>query len=131
MGAVSIPGVKSGRGVTLTPHLLLVPWSRKGRAIPLIPLWVVRPVQSLNACTWVHFTFTLPFTAIGSNNMVDKRNCEDGTTSAIVKGHELSYGKDTYVVCDGGSSAELCNKYSGFTFPSNYQTLQNKSALWG
>ena len=24
---VSFPGVKSGRGVTLTPHLLLMPWS--------------------------------------------------------------------------------------------------------
>ena len=32
------PGVKSGQGVTLTPHPLLVPWSRKGRAIPLLPL---------------------------------------------------------------------------------------------
>ena len=51
------PGVKSGRGVTLTPHPLLVPWSRKGRAIPLLPLWAIRPVQSLNACTRVHFTF--------------------------------------------------------------------------
>ena len=27
VGAGSFPGVKSGRGVTLTPHLLLVPWS--------------------------------------------------------------------------------------------------------
>jgi len=30
-------GVKSGRGVTLTPHPLLVPWSWKGRATPLPP----------------------------------------------------------------------------------------------
>ena len=45
------PGVKSGRSVTLTPHPLLVPWSRKSRAIPLLPLWAVRPVQSLSACT--------------------------------------------------------------------------------
>ena len=45
------PGVKSGRGVTLTPHPLLVPWSRKSRAILLLPLWAVRPVQSLSACT--------------------------------------------------------------------------------
>jgi len=37
--------------VTLTPHPLLVPWSRKGRAIPLLPLWAVRPVQSFSACT--------------------------------------------------------------------------------
>jgi hypothetical protein len=28
------------------------------RAIPLLPLWAVRPVQSLSACTRVHFTFT-------------------------------------------------------------------------
>jgi len=27
MGTGSFPGVKSGRGVTLTPHLLLMPWS--------------------------------------------------------------------------------------------------------
>ena len=49
------PGVKSGRGVTLTPHPLIVPWSRKSRAIPLFPLWAQRPVQSLSACTRVHF----------------------------------------------------------------------------
>ena len=58
MGTVSFLGVKSGRGVTLTPHPLLVPWSRKSTAIPLLPLWAVRPVQSLSACTGVHFTFT-------------------------------------------------------------------------
>jgi len=57
MGTGSSPGVKSGRGVTLTPHHLLVPWSWKSRAIPLLPLWAVRPVQSLSACTRVHFTF--------------------------------------------------------------------------
>ena len=58
MGTGSFPGVKSGRGVALTPHPLLVPWSRKGRAIPLLPLWAMRPVQSLSACTRVTFTFT-------------------------------------------------------------------------
>jgi len=46
-------------GVTLTPHPLLVPWSRKGRAIPLLPLRAVWPVQSLSACTRVHFTLPL------------------------------------------------------------------------
>ena len=59
MGTGSFPGVKSCRGVKLTPHTLLVPWSYKSRAIPLLPLWVVRPVQSLSACTRVHFT--LPY----------------------------------------------------------------------
>jgi len=34
-----------------------VPWSWKGRAIPLLPLRAVRPVQSLSACTRVTFTF--------------------------------------------------------------------------
>ena len=58
MGTGSFPGVKSGRGVTLTAYPFLVPWSRKGRAIPLLPLWAVRPVQSLSACTRVTFTFT-------------------------------------------------------------------------
>ena len=60
MGTGSFLEVKSRRGVTLTPNHLLVPWSWKGRAIPLIPLWAVRPVQSLGAGTSVNFTFTLP-----------------------------------------------------------------------
>ena len=51
----SFPGVKSGPGVTMTPHPLLVPRSWKSRAIPLLPLWAVGAVQSLSACTRVHF----------------------------------------------------------------------------
>ena len=58
MGTGSFPGLKSGRVVTLTPHPLLLPWSRKGIAIPLLPLWALRPVQSLSACTRVHVSFT-------------------------------------------------------------------------
>jgi hypothetical protein len=61
IGTVSFPGIKSGLGVTLTPHPLLVPWSWKSRAMPLFPLWAVRPVQSLSACSRVHFTFTFTF----------------------------------------------------------------------
>ena len=60
MGTGSFPGVKSGRVVTLTPHPLPVPWSWKCRALPLLPLWAVLPVQILGACASVHFT--LPFT---------------------------------------------------------------------
>ena len=56
-GTESFAGVKSGRGVKLTPHLLPVPWSRKSRAIPLLPLRAVRPVQSLSACTRMRFTY--------------------------------------------------------------------------
>jgi hypothetical protein len=58
MGTGSFLGLKSGRGVTLTPHPILVPWSWKSRAITLPPLWTVRPVQSLSACTRVTFTLT-------------------------------------------------------------------------
>jgi len=57
MGTGSFPGVKGGRGVTLTPHPLQVPWSRKSTAIPLLPLWAVRPVQKLSACTVQGCTF--------------------------------------------------------------------------
>ena len=60
MGIGSFPGVKSGRGVTLTHHPILVPWSWKDRAILLLPLWAVRPVQSLSACT----SFTLQIVSI-------------------------------------------------------------------
>jgi hypothetical protein len=67
MGAESFPGVNSGRSVTLTPHPLLVLWSRKGRAIPLLPLWAVRPVQSLSACTRVHFTLLYSLPEISSH----------------------------------------------------------------
>jgi hypothetical protein len=56
IGTGSCPGVKSGRGVTLTPIPLLVPWSRKCRAITLVTLWAIQPEQSLSACTRVHFT---------------------------------------------------------------------------
>jgi len=51
--------IMSCRGVTLTPHPLLLPWSSKSRAIPLLPLCSVRTVRSLSACTRVTFTFIM------------------------------------------------------------------------
>jgi len=65
MGTGSFPGVKNGRCVTLTPHPLLVPWSWKSRTIPLLPLWAVRPVQSLSACTGVELYFYSPYGPYG------------------------------------------------------------------
>ena len=38
---------KERPGREAKPSPLLVPWSRKGRAIPVLPIWTVRPVQSL------------------------------------------------------------------------------------
>ena len=54
------PGGKERPGRDADPSPLLVPCSRKSRAIPLLPLLVVRPVQSLSASTKVHFTLPLP-----------------------------------------------------------------------
>jgi len=55
-----VPGLSRGKerpGREADPSPLPVPRSRKSRAIPLFPPWAVRPVQSLSACTRVHFTF--------------------------------------------------------------------------
>ena len=49
-----VPGLSRGKerpGRNADTHPPLVPWPRKSRAIPLLPLWAVRPVQSLRACT--------------------------------------------------------------------------------
>ena len=94
----SFPGVKSGQGVTLAPHpyycrgqervelylkYLSVPY-RLYRAsvsvqrctltlsIPPLPLSVVRPLQSLSACTTVHFNFTYT-----SNLPIGRTACTD------------------------------------------------------
>jgi len=77
-------GGKSGRGVTLTPHPLLVPWSRKSRAIPPLPQWAVRPVQSLIACTRVHFT--LPFICFG----ITSTKCRINTVVSPDDGHTFA-----------------------------------------
>jgi hypothetical protein len=45
MGTRSFTGVKSGRGLTLTPHPLLVHWSWKSGAIPLLPFMSRTTVQ--------------------------------------------------------------------------------------
>ena len=53
MGTGSFPGVKSGRGVTLIHH----------------PLWAVRPLQSLNACTREHFTLLISRCGVHRNKL--------------------------------------------------------------
>ena len=65
MGTGSFPGVNSSPGMTLNPHSLLVSWLWKGSAIPLLPLWAIRPAQNLSACTRVTFTFTFTICIIG------------------------------------------------------------------
>jgi len=75
MDTGSFPGVKCGRDVTLNPHRLLVPWSRKSRAIPVLPLWAVRPAQNLSACTTVHFTFTYTCTPTTGRTACTEHQC--------------------------------------------------------
>jgi hypothetical protein len=63
MGTGSFPGVKSGRGVTLTAYPLLVRWSRKGRAIlyfPYGPYGLYRALVPV-ACTRVYFILPKQF----------------------------------------------------------------------
>ena len=67
MGNRSFPGIKSCPGVTLTPHPLLVSWPRKSRAILLLPVWVVRSVQSLSAYARVYFTNFICLYALNRN----------------------------------------------------------------
>ena len=60
-----VPGLyrgESGRSVMLTPHPLLVPWSRKSTAMPLLPL------MARKACTehqWLYNGVFYHFTFIG------------------------------------------------------------------
>jgi hypothetical protein len=59
LGTGSFVGVKSGRCVSLTPHSLIVPWSWKGRAIPLLPVRTVglyRASVPIQGCTLPFFT---------------------------------------------------------------------------
>jgi len=48
------PGGKERPERDADPSPLLMLWSRKSRPVCLLLLWVVRPVQSLSACTRVH-----------------------------------------------------------------------------
>ena len=93
MGTGSFPGVKSGRGVTLTPHPLLLPWSRNSRAIPLLPLWAVPPVQSLSACTRVHFFFlpsVVEYDATSRSNRIRTLRSNAVASYSISTGHTES-----------------------------------------
>ena len=88
------PRVNCGRGVTLTPHTLLVPWSRKSRSIPLLPLSAVRPVHSLSACTSVHlYLLTLRQDLVPLNITCQKKwNCKIHCIAV----HEVTKGKHRY-----------------------------------
>ena len=70
MGTRSFLGVKSGRVVTLTPHPLAVSWSRKSRAITLIPYGpygLTRASVPVQGCTLPFFYSYFNWTPISEN----------------------------------------------------------------
>jgi len=65
-----VPGLSRGKerpGRDADSSPLLMPWSRKSRATPLLPVWAVQPVQSLSACTRVHCVSCLRISNILNN----------------------------------------------------------------
>jgi hypothetical protein len=66
MGTGSFPGVESGRGVTLTPHPLLVPRSKNSRAIPLLSLRAF--VAYEKGETYLHAALTGGYQEIATQN---------------------------------------------------------------
>jgi hypothetical protein len=67
-----------GRTACIEPQCLY------SRATPLLPLWAVRPVQSLSACKKVHFTlpFTLKSSGIG-RHLINTDVSEKTVTSEL------------------------------------------------
>ena len=113
MGTGSFPGVKSARGMTLTLHPLLVPWSWKSSAIPLLPLWAVRPVQSLSACTRVNFTLC---TCIRGNHFDSQPEISCGLSPASNDGGPGSIPRGIY---DGQSGTGPGFSPSTSIYPSS------------
>ena len=63
------PGGKERPGRDADSSPLLVPWSRKSTAIHLLPLWAVRPVQSLSAL-YLTLRYTIHYTQPYSSNIL-------------------------------------------------------------
>jgi hypothetical protein len=59
MGTGSFPGGKERPGRDADPSPPSSAVVMKGKSYISIPLWAVRPVDSLSACTRVHFTLLL------------------------------------------------------------------------
>jgi hypothetical protein len=82
-----VPGLSWGKkrpGSDAHPSPLLVPWSRKSWAIHLIPLWAVRPVQNLSACTSVHLYLYLLKFKIGSVCVRSVQTCRQTLQSKML-----------------------------------------------
>ena len=90
------PGGKERPGRDADPSPLLVQWSRKSRATPLLPIWAVRPVQSLSACTKEHFTFTFTCLLTPCSRVL----LEKPRVSQLVKNFPTFYGTGRFITTD-------------------------------
>jgi len=106
MGTGSFPRVKSGRGVTLTPHPLLVPWSKKSIAIPLLPLWATQPVESLSACTRVQVTL-LYYKEVKDHSHCVLCTVYPRKTHLIPNGQETGWAPEPNVSCQRKKISDL------------------------
>jgi len=70
-----------GRDNDPSPPSAVVKKEKSYTSIPLLPLWAVRPVQSLSACTRVHFAFlpllTKTFITTQDDHVIGNANGED------------------------------------------------------
>jgi hypothetical protein len=85
------------------------------RAIPLLPLWAVRPVLSLSACTRVNFTF---FVAIGTQRTMRMRHiviCDFPRSTIFC---HISYKRSRFLG-GGGGGAIYWTQNVFFVFFSN------------
>jgi hypothetical protein len=99
------------------------------RAIPLLPLWAVRPVQSLSACTRVHFTFFLCYLISTSNPAANHQvtrslairrktsDCWQTSHFGLVFRMSLAY-QSHWVLCESAN----------FNWMANLEV--NKSSFW-
>jgi len=109
MGTGSFPGIKSSWGVRLTPHPLLMPRLGNSRAIPLLPLRALWPVQSLSACIRVHFTF-FTFKSILQNFLLQR--VKFSGSLAVIKSQSIYISYFSTFILLG------CGKY--ITYSSRY-----------
>ena len=111
MGTRSFPGVKSGRGVLLTIHPLLVPRSWKSRAIPLPTLWATTgPVTGTlyttlpshqSAMPHITFSNTLFWFAVYVSLSLDPKNI-DFIISGIRRKYESAIPRIPCSIGKGG-----------------------------
>jgi hypothetical protein len=97
MGTGSFPGVESGQGVTLTPHPLLVPRSKKqGRAIPLLSRRAFVACKRWNLPTTAYKRYTI-ITRVSLNTTYQALLSSTGTTQKL---HRLPWNGG-WIPCKG------------------------------